>query len=312
MNVLITGGAGQITYAFIPLLLSGQVFGLNVKINLILLDIEPCIERLTGVKFEIEDSNFNCLGDLTITSDIKTAFTNIDLAICLGGFPRSKDMDRNDLISKNFMIFKQHGEALNKYSSTNVKVLVVANPANTNCWIINHFAPNIPSENFTSLSYLDQERLSCLLQNKYSKSSSDIKNIVIWGNHSDTMVPDTTYYDDTIQLDTDDIHYIRNRGSNVIQKRGFSSALSAANAIQKHLHIWYFGSDNETVSFGVYNKSGCFKFPTNLVISLPVKISPGFNICIQNDLHIRPNIREMVNESIVDLQKELAFVLSLL
>ena len=329
MNVLITGGAGQIAYALIPIILSGQIFGVKQTINLKLLDIESSIERLHGVKMEIEDSNFTCTGSLTITSNIETAFTDINLAILLGGFPRSKDMSRNDLISKNFNIFKQHGEALNKYSSSDVKVLVVANPANTNCWTANYFAPRIPSDNFTSLSYLDQERLRFLLQDKYNIPPLDIKNIVIWGNHSDTMVPDISYLGDTteisanlpthnsdvngvkssvhdkrLNLDDHDIKYIQDRGKNIISKRGLSSALSAASAIQKHLQAWYHGSNDEIISFGVYNKQCAFGFPSDLVISLPVKTYPNFKICIQDNLHIQNHVRKLIMLSIEELQNE--------
>ena len=215
MKILVTGGAGQIAYSLIPLLLTGSIFG-KIKIDLILLDIEMCMEKLQGVKMEIEDSNFEYLNSLIVTSDLSTAFSNIDLAILLGGFPRLPGMERKDLLEKNFNIFKTQGEALNNYANKNVKVLVVANPVNTNCWIANKYSPNIPSENFTSYSYLDQERLAFLLKNKYNKSYDNIKNIIIWGNHSSTMVPDISNYNTELHLDENDISTIQNRGAAVI------------------------------------------------------------------------------------------------
>ena len=310
MKILVTGGAGQIAYSLIPLLLSGFIFG-NIKIDLILLDIDPCMEKLQGVEMEIQDSNFEYLNSLIITTDLSTAFSNIDLAILLGGFPRLPGMERKDLLEKNFNIFKKQGEALNSYANKNVKVLVVANPVNTNCWIANKYSPNIPSENFTSYSYLDQERFAYLLQKKYNKCHESIKNIIIWGNHSSTMVPDVSNYDSKLNLDESDISTIQNRGAAVISKRKLSSAMSAANGIGKHLQKWYNGSNDEIVSFGVYN-SNFYNFPEDMFISMPVKTNKNFKYSVIDNLQISEKTRRLIEISIKELQEEITLVKELL
>ena len=309
MKILITGGAGQIAYSLIPLLLTTNIF--DTKIDLILLDIEPCMEKLEGVKMELDDSNFEYLNSLIITSDLKTAFSDIDLAILLGGFPRLSGMERKDLLEKNFEIFKIQGTALNDYAKPNVKVLVVANPVNTNCWITNKFSPNIPSENFTSYSYLDQERLAYLLQNKYNQRYENIKNIIIWGNHSSTMVPDVSNYNSEINLDDNDISTIQNRGASVIEKRKLSSAMSAANGIIKHITKWFHGSSDEIISFGVYNTNS-YKFPKDMFISMPVKTYENFNYSIINNLQIDSKTRILIETSIKELKEEIDLVKQLL
>lgn len=309
MKILITGGAGQIAYSLIPLLLTTNIF--DKKIDLILLDIEPCMEKLEGVKMELDDSNFEYLNSLIITSDLKTAFSDIDLAILLGGFPRLPGMERKDLLEKNFEIFKIQGTALNDYAKPNVKVLVVANPVNTNCWITNKFSPNIPSENFTSYSYLDQERLAYLLQTKYNQRYENIKNIIIWGNHSSTMVPDVSNYNSEIKLDDSDISTIQNRGASVIEKRKLSSAMSAANGIIKHITKWFHGSDDEIISFGVYNTNS-YKFPEDMFISMPVKTYEKFNYSIINNLQVDNKTRTLIDISIKELKEEIYLVKHLL
>jgi malate dehydrogenase len=312
MKVLITGGAGQITYSLIPLLLSGQVFGPDNFIDLHLLDIELCKNKLEGIKMEIEDSNFTNLNSILTTTDVKKAFTNIDVAVLLGGFPRKHRMERKDLLTKNFSIFKEHGIALNEYSSKHTKVLVVANPANTNCLIAKHFASNIPYENFTSLSYLDQERLGFLLQSKYSVPKNDIKDLIIWGNHSNTLVPDISLCTISVKLTDNDISYVQERGKEVIMKKESSSAFSAAEAIKKHLSMWYFGSNNKIVSFGIFNKNNSYTFPKNLVISSPVKTSYPFIITPVNDLHITNKVNVLLNVSIKELDDEFQIIKDLL
>ena len=309
MKVLITGGAGQITYSLIPLLLSGGIFGDNM-IDLNLLDIDFCKDKLEGVKMEINDSNFSHLNNLIITTDVKTGFKDIDVAILLGGFPREKGMLRKDLLEKNFMIFKEHGMALENYASKDVKVLVVANPANTNCWIADKFSPSIPSNNFTCLTYLDQERLRNLISKKYKISYNDIKNVIIWGNHSNTQVPDISYINQkNIELNDDDIKIIQTRGASVIEKRGLSSALSAAQAIKKHLSDWFNGT-NELVSLGV-KSNGEFNIPKDIFISLPVTTN-NFDYKIQENFEINNKVEQLLAISIKELKEEIEIVKKLL
>jgi malate dehydrogenase len=305
MKVLVTGGAGQIAYSLIPLLLSGQVFGTNKKITLKLLDIEPCFERLQGVEMEIHDSNFPCLEELVITTELQTAFHDIDIAILLGGFPRLPNMERKDLLAKNFTIFRAHGQALEKYAKPSTRVLVIANPANTNCWIANVHAPSIPPSHFTSLSFLDQERLVHLLKSKYAATQEQTQNALIWGNHSSTMVADASQTPQQLRLEEKDKTYIQQRGADVIQKRGSSSAMSAANAIQNHLKTWCSsGEDASMVSFGVYNEEGHYGFAKDLFISLPVVITRPLEYRVVSNLELGLEEKAAIQSSIQELVEE--------
>ncbi|KAF0759399.1 hypothetical protein AaE_003709 [Aphanomyces astaci] len=209
LNVVVSGGAGQVAYAFLPLLCSGRVLGPNQRIHLRLLDIPQSLEVLGGVVMELNDCAFHLVDDIVPTTDLETAFENADIAILLGGFPRKQGMERytiipspyiKELISKNGSIFKAQGEALELYARRSVKVLVVANPANTNCLIAMKHAPSIPTENFSALTRLDHERMRSLLVKKIQSypehkhvSSKDVRNCVIWGNHSNTQVPDAAH-----------------------------------------------------------------------------------------------------------------------
>ena len=310
MKVLITGGAGMIAYSLIPLLLSGLIFG-DEMIDLNLLDIDFAKNRLEAVKMEIEDSNFPKLNSLIATTKIEVAFKNIDVAIFLGGFPRKQGMERKDLLLKNFEIFKSNGIALEMYAKKTVRVLVVANPANTNCLICDHYSPSIPSKNFTCLSYLDQERLTGLVSRKLNVKPKNISNLIIWGNHSSSMVPDTNNLlvntsivlpnSEKCVLDNDEINLVKNRGSSVIKKRGLSSAMSAANAIMKHMKVWFNGSNDKIVSFGIktYNN---YNLKNNLFVSLPVT-TEKFKFNVVENLNVSNIINEIKN-SVTELENE--------
>ena len=208
------------------------------------------------------------------------------------------------------MIFKEHGMALEKYASKDVKVLVVANPANTNCWIADKFSPSIPSKNFTCLTYLDQEKVKKLNFQKYYLSYNDIKNVIIWGNHSNTQVPDISYINhENIELTNKDIIKIQTRGASVIDKRGMSSALSAAQAIKKHLNDWFNGT-NELVSLGV-KSCGEFNIPEDIFISLLVNTT-NFDYEIQSKLEIDNKVKKLLEISIKELEDEKEIVKKLL
>jgi len=315
MKVLITGGAGMIAYSLIPLLLSGLMFS-DEMIDLNLLDIDFAKNRLEAVKMEIEDSNFPKLNSLIATTEIEVAFKNIDVAIFLGGFPRKQGMERKDLLLKNFEIFKSNGIALEMYAKKTVRVLVVANPANTNCLICDHYSPSIPSKNFTCLSYLDQERLTGLVSRKLNVKPKNISNLIIWGNHSSSMVPDTNNLlvntnllntnlvkinSEKCVLDNDEINLVKNRGSSVIKKRGLSSAMSAANAIMKHMKVWFNGSNDKIVSFGIKTNNN-YNLKNNLFVSLPVT-TKNFNFEIVDNLNISTIIKE-IKQSVEELEEE--------
>ena len=190
LRVMVSGAAGQIAYSLLPLLCNGKVFGADQRIVLHLLDIPPAMTALNGVRMELEDGAYPLLRSVLCTSDAAEALKGVDVAVFVGGFPRRPGMLRKDLISKNVGIFSAQGKALEKHASRKVKVLVVANPANTNCLILKKNAPSIPAENFTCLTYLDFNRAKSQIALKAGVNVSDVHNVAIWGNHSATQYPD--------------------------------------------------------------------------------------------------------------------------
>lgn len=292
LKVMVSGAAGQIAYSLLPLLASGKVFGPNTRITLHLLDIEPCLPALVGVVMELEDGSYPLLEKILTTSDPEVALKDVDVAVFVGGFPRGPGMERKDLIAKNCGIFSVQGKALEKVASKNVKVLVVANPANTNCLILRANAPSIPDSAFTCLTRLDFNRAKSQIAMKCGVNVDDVKNVTIWGNHSATQVPDAVtkaviqvngktipvpqVVKDEQFLREKFVVTVQQRGKAVIDARKLSSAMSAANAIGDHLRTWLVtGSGNETVPMGVVS-NGAYGIKKGLIYSFPLRISqPG-------------------------------------
>jgi malate dehydrogenase len=190
VRVVITGAAGQIGYSILPLFASGQVFGPNQKLVLALLEITPVLPALNGVRMELDDCAYPLVTDIICTDKPEEAFQGADYAVLVGGFPRKQGMERKDLLAKNSPIFIAMGQAIEKCAKKTIKVLVVANPANTNCLICATNAPSIPKKNFSALTRLDFNRAKSQIATKLGCHSSDVRNVVIWGNHSSTQVPD--------------------------------------------------------------------------------------------------------------------------
>ena len=256
IRVLVTGAAGQISYSLLPLLCSGLVFGKSQRLILHLLDIPQVQDKMDGLVMELKDCLYNLVDKYIPTTDIKTAFSDVDIAILVGGFPRLWNMTRKDLLGKNAPIFKQMGLGLQQYAKSSCKVLVVANPANTNCLAVSKYAPKIPKTNFIALTRLDHNRaIHQLMTNNYMNSST-----CIFGNHSSTQVPfiQRPLFGHRLNMDVDSIiKSVQNRGKEIIKKRGLSSALSAANAIKDCLRDLWFGTSC-IVSMGVYTKKNNF------------------------------------------------------
>lgn len=319
LRVLITGAAGQIAYSLLYSVAKGDVFGADQPVVLILLDIDAMMGVLQGVVMELVDSALPLLKDVVSTSDIKTAFHNIDVAILVGAMPRREGMERKDLLKANVKIFKQQGEALEKYARKTVKVLVVGNPANTNAFICKKYAPSIPSTSFTCLTRLDQNRAQAQIASKVNVSSGAVKNIIIWGNHSNTQFPDAAHATVTIGSNTlpayeavKDDHWLKNdfvktvqtRGADVIKARKLSSAMSAAKAICDHLHDWWFGTrPNEWVSMGV-ESDGSYEIDKGLIYSFPVHIKPGGAYTIVPNLKIDDFARSKMEATLKELNEE--------
>jgi len=308
IHVAMSGAAGQIGYSLIPVICSGLVFGFDQPVILHLLEIEPAMKSLNGIEMEIDDSAYPLVQGVICTTKEQEAFENCDYAILVGGFPRLKDMTRKDLLAKNGSIFKAMGEGLEKYAKKTTKVLVVANPANTNCLTCALHAPKIPKRNFAALTRLDMNRARSQIAKHVGTIVTDVKNVIIWGNHSDTQVPDVQFATVTKNEQTKPViecieekwiadefmKTVKYRGKAIIDARGFSSALSAASAIRDALHDWIFGTPKgEFVSMAVWSE-GQYGIEKGIVFSFPC-------VCKNGEYEIVSDLQ--LNERTVDLLK---------
>lgn len=320
VNIAITGAAGNISYAAIFRIASGQMLGENQPINLSLIDIEPAINTLKGIKYELEDCAFPLLKNIVITSELEEGFDNSDFALLIGAKPRIQGMERKDLLKDNGKIFKQQGAALNQFANKNVKILIVGNPANTNALIAMHNAPNINPKQFSSMMRLDHDRTIAQIASKFNKNISEVKKIIIWGNHSNTQVPDIfncevsgknikEIFNETWYVN-DLIPKIQKRGAEVIEARGSSSAASAANAAISQMRDWILGN-NDWLSIGQISNNNPFKITKNLVFSFPSICKDGAYEIIK-DLEIPEILVSYIKASEKELIEERDSVLELL
>ncbi|XP_012675362.1 malate dehydrogenase 1Ab, NAD (soluble) [Clupea harengus] len=288
IKVLVTGAAGQIAYSLLYPIAKGDVFGKDQPIILVLLDIGPMMPVLDGVVMELQDCALPLLREVIPTDKEEVGFKDLDVAILVGSMPRRDGMERKDLLKANVAIFKAQGSALDKYAKKTVKVLVVGNPANTNCLIAAKSAPTIPKENFSCLTRLDHNRARSQVAMRCGLSADNVKNVIIWGNHSSTQYPDVHHckvnikgkdeaaFDvvkDDAWLKGDFISTVQLRGAAVIKARKLSSAMSAAKAICDHMRdIWTGTADGEFISMGVYSSGNSYGVPDDLIYSFPVTI----------------------------------------
>jgi malate dehydrogenase len=285
LKVLVTGTAGQIGYSLVPLIARGDMFGPKQPIDLVMLDIEPAQTSLGGLKMELEDGAYPLLTKVTATASEEEAFKDLDAAILVGAMPRKEGMERKDLLRANIKIFRSQGKALDKFAKKTVKVLVVGNPANTNCLIARKYAPSLPDTAFSCLTRLDHNRGTSQVALKLKLSPCQVEGVIIWGNHSATQFPDLAHAtvtiggtkQDAIKALNDDnwvqndfITTVQKRGAAIIAARKLSSALSAAKAISDHMHDWFLGSSQKWVSMGVVS-DGSYGISKGLVYSYPVK-----------------------------------------
>ncbi len=308
-DICITGAAGNIAYSLVFRVLSKLPFNNVDKINLRLLDITSSQKALTGLKFEIEDCAFSTLNNITITDNPEQAFDNTDYILMVGAKPRSKGMERSDLILDNANIFKSQAEIIDSSCNDSTKIVVVGNPANTNALILNHNTPSIPNSNITSLMKLDHNRAKSILSTKLGEKVEQIKNIAIWGNHSTTQVPDLYNCNiNSMPIDIDDdwvhksfIPKVQKRGGEIIEYRGLSSAASAASAIYDHIDILENGS-NDWEAIGIMT-NGEYDLSPDLMFSLPVQADKG-EINVLNDININPSLIKLIKKSEEELLKE--------
>src|ERR1700754_4077783 len=284
-RVAVTGAAGQIAYSLLFRIANGDLLGKDQAVVLQLLDLPQAQGAVKGVVMELDDCAFPLLSGVVITDDPKVAFKDADVALLVGARPRSKGMERKDLLSANAEIFTVQGKALNEVASRDVKVLVVGNPANTNAYIAMKSAPDLPKENFTAMLRLDHNRALSQLAAKTGTPVGDIEKLVVWGNHSPTMYPDYRFAtvggkgvkdlvnDDAWNKDTF-IPKVGKRGAAIIEARGLSSAASAANAAIDHVHDWLLGSDGKWVTMGVPS-DGSYDIPVDVMYGFPVITKNG-------------------------------------
>ena len=285
LRVAVTGAAGNISYAMLFRIASGEMLGKDQPVILQLLEITPALDALKGVVMELEDCAFPLLAGVVQTDDATVAFKDIDYALLVGARPRGPGMERKDLLEANAAIFSAQGKALNDVASRDVKVLVVGNPANTNALIAQRNAPDLDPRNFTAMTRLDHNRAMAQLAEKTDSTVNDVKNMTIWGNHSSTQYPDLTACTvngkpalDLVDRDWYENTYIpevQQRGAAIIKARGASSAASAANAAIAHMRTWALGTDeNDWVSMGVYS-NGEYGIAEGLIYSFPCTCSNG-------------------------------------
>ncbi|MCB8879586.1 malate dehydrogenase [Acidisoma cellulosilytica] len=284
-RVTVTGAAGQICYALLFRLAQGDVFGRDQPIILQLLDLPQAQAAVRGVVMELEDCAFPLLQDVVITDDPAVAFRDADAAFLVGSRPRSKGMERADLLLANAEIFKVQGKALNENAKRDAKVIVVGNPANTNAGILSAFAPDFPKANVTAMVRLDHNRALSLLAAKAGVPVSTVEKMIIWGNHSPTMLADWRYATSGGQslsaMVNDEAWYretfipkVGQRGAAIIEARGASSAASAANAAIDHMHDWVQGSNGGWVSMAIPS-DGSYGIPEGIIAGVPVICADG-------------------------------------
>lgn len=286
VRVAVTGAAGQIGYAILFRIASGQLLGPDTPVHLSLLEIPAALKAVEGTAMEIDDCAFPLVAGVDISDDPNNAFDGANVALLIGARPRTKGMERSDLLEANGGIFKPQGTALNDRAASDIKVLVVGNPANTNCLIAKSHAPDIPAERFTSMMRLDHNRAKAQLAAKAGAPVGDVTNMTVWGNHSPTQYPDIFHakvsgqnaaevVNDQQWLENDFIPTVQKRGAAVIEARGASSAASAANAAVEHVHDWVLGtSDGDWVSMGIPS-DGSYGIPEGLIFGFPVTCLGG-------------------------------------
>jgi malate dehydrogenase len=312
--ISVSGGAGQIAYSLLPRLARGELTG-NARVTLKLLEIPPILKQLDGVRMELEDLASPYLDKVVCTSDNEEAFGDANFVFLLGGKPRGKGMERKDLIRDNGPIFTSQGAAIGKAAAKDVKVLVVANPCNTNCLIAAHNAPNVPKENWAAMMRLDHNRAQSQLAMKAGVTVDKVTRVTIWGNHSATQYPDTEHAQiggkaareaikDRAWLDKDFVNTVQQRGKAIIDARGLSSATSAASAAIDHMRDSLRATaSGDWVSAAVWS-DGSYGAPQGLFFGYPVTYDAAGKWTIVKDLKHDENGQALLKATIAELVDE--------
>jgi malate dehydrogenase len=310
-KVAVTGAAGQIGYALLFRIASGQLLGQDVPVKLRLLEIPQAVKAAEGTAMELEDGAFPLLAGTDIFDDPKQAFEGTNIALLVGARPRSKGMERGDLLEANGGIFKPQGEAINAGAADDIKVLVVGNPANTNALIARSHAPDVPAERFTAMTRLDHNRALAQLSKKLGVPVTELKKLAIWGNHSATQYPSVQHAEvsgksvdvDQAWLENDFIPTVAKRGAAIIEARGLSSAASAASAAIDHVHTWVNGTPAGDWTSAAVVSDGSYGVPEGLISSFPVTAENGQYKIVQG-LEIDDFSRARIDASVAELVEE--------
>jgi len=314
VKVAVTGAAGQIGYSLLFRIASGALLGPDTPVELRLLEITPALDALRGVSMELEDCAFPLLSGIVQSDDPNVAFEGVNIAMLVGSRPRSKGMERKDLLEANGAIFTVQGKALSDNAADDIRVLVVGNPANTNSLIAMNNAPTIDNARFTAMTRLDHNRAKAQLAAKTGTTVNDITKMTIWGNHSATQYPDLFHAEvnganaaatisDQAWLEGDFIPTVQQRGAAIIEARGLSSAASAANAAISHVHDWVLGTPaGDWVSMAIPS-DGSYGVPEGLMSSFPVTCSGGEYSIVQG-LQIDEFSQTRIDATVAELVEE--------
>ena len=320
VTVTVTGAAGQIGYALLFRIGSGQLLGVDTPVRLRLLEIPQAVQAAEGIAMELDDCAFPLLAGVDVTDDVTAAFDGTNVALLVGARPRTKGMERGDLLEANGGIFGPQGEAINAGAADDVRVLVVGNPANTNALIARSHAPDVPADRFTAMTRLDHNRALSQLARKLGAGVSEIKKLAIWGNHSATQYPDIFHAQvggknaaelvDQAWLADEFIPTVAKRGAAIIEARGASSAASAANAAIDHIHDWVHGTPEGDWTSAAVVSDGSYGVEEGLVASFPVVSRDGRYEIVQG-LDVNEFSRSRIDASVAELKDERDAVKSL-
>jgi len=325
LRVAVTGAAGQIGYALLPRIASGQMFGPDqpVILQLIEIPVEKAMNALRGVAMELDDCAFPLLEGMVLTDDPKVGFKDANWALLVGSKPRGPGMERGDLIRENGPIFTGQGQAINDHAASDVRVAVVGNPCNTNALICMHSAPDVPDERFSAMTRLDQNRAQAQLAGKAGVQTTAVQNALIWGNHSATQVPD--FYHATIDgkpadqvigdlewLQGEFISTVQKRGAAIIQARGLSSAASAASALIDHVRDLRTATPEGQWRSVCVKSDGSYGVPEGLISSFPVRADGNGGWTIVQGLELNDFLTEKLSASAAELSHERELVADLL
>jgi malate dehydrogenase len=322
IKVAITGGAGQIAYSLLPRIASGSMFGLDQPVELHLIEIPAALAPLEGVVMELQDCAFPLLRNVIATSDLDEGFRGVNWALLVGSVPRKAGMERKDLLSINGKIFTSQGEAIARNAASDIRVLVVGNPCNTNCLIAMSNAKGVPADRWFAMTRLDENRAKAQLALKCGRHWSDVTRLGIWGNHSSTLYPDflnariggkpvTDVISDSAWLETEFIKSVQQRGAAIIQARGLSSAQSAAHAALETVRSIIEPTPDDEWHSAAPCADGSYGIEKGLICSFPMR-SDGSKVEIVQDLPLNDFSKARIETSVAELREERALVSDLI